>query len=205
MTSCPGSPSRRWSWAGGERDPRPPRTLGRLGHPRCRLRILDERGSHFAFWENPAAFNREIRAFLDSPGDESPSGGGTEATGIGRGRSGVRTRGRPRTPGAARRSHTYTGITITGVVRPPLSPSERRRGERFGAMLRTARGARSMVDVASAAGVSAETLRKIETGRAPTPAFFTVAALARALDLSLDDLAAACAGHGDRDDQAVPA
>lgn len=79
------------------------------------------------------------------------------------------------------------------MVRVPLSPQERRRGERFGTLLREARGDRSMVDVAAAAGVSAETLRKIETGRAPTPAFFTVAALAHALDLSLDDLAAACA------------
>ena len=89
--------------------------------------------------------------------------------------------------------NTYTGISITGMVRIPLSPQERQRGERFGALLRRARGDRSMVDVAAAAGVSAETLRKIETGRAPTPAFFTVAALAHALNLSLDDLAAACA------------
>jgi transcriptional regulator with XRE-family HTH domain len=79
------------------------------------------------------------------------------------------------------------------MVRVPLSPQERQRGERFGILLRQARGERSMVDVAAAAGVSAETLRKIETGRAPTPAFFTVAALAHALHLSLDDLAAACA------------
>ncbi|MFJ3337964.1 helix-turn-helix domain-containing protein [Streptomyces sp. NPDC086766] len=79
------------------------------------------------------------------------------------------------------------------MVRVPLSPQERQRGERFGILLRQARGDRSMVDVAAAAGVSAETLRKIETGRAPTPAFFTVAALAQALHLSLDDLAAACA------------
>lgn len=79
------------------------------------------------------------------------------------------------------------------MVRVPLSPHERQRGERFGALLRQARGERSMVDVAAAAGVSAETLRKIETGRAPTPAFFTVAALAWALGLSLDDLVAACA------------
>lgn len=35
-----------------------------------------------------------------------------------------------------------------------------------------------MVEIAASAGISAETLRKIETGRAPTPAFFTVAALA---------------------------
>jgi transcriptional regulator with XRE-family HTH domain len=79
------------------------------------------------------------------------------------------------------------------MVRVPLTPEEHRRGERFGTLLREARGERSMVDVAAAAGVSAETLRKIETGRAPTPAFFTVAALAYALDLSLDELAAACA------------
>jgi transcriptional regulator with XRE-family HTH domain len=83
------------------------------------------------------------------------------------------------------------------MVRVPLSPQERERGERFGALLRQARGDRSMVDVAAAADVSAETLRKIETGRAPTPAFFTVAALAHALDLSLDELAAACEEDAD--------
>ena len=86
-----------------------------------------------------------------------------------------------------------------------MSPQERQRGERFGALLRKARGDRSMVDVAATAGVSAETLRKIETGRAPTPAFFTVAALAHALGLSLDDLAAACAEDADCDGQAMSA
>ncbi|MFE1445823.1 helix-turn-helix domain-containing protein [Streptomyces olivaceoviridis] len=79
------------------------------------------------------------------------------------------------------------------MVRTPLTPEERERGERLGQLLRAARGDRSMVDVAAEAGVSAETLRKIETGRAPTPAFFTVAALARALGLSMDDLVARCA------------
>ncbi|MEW9527243.1 helix-turn-helix domain-containing protein [Microbispora sp. NPDC049125] len=82
------------------------------------------------------------------------------------------------------------------MVRPPLSPLERERGERFGFLIRQARGDRSMVEIAAAAGLSAETLRKIETGRAPTPAFFTVAALAAALGLSLDELAAACAEGG---------
>jgi transcriptional regulator with XRE-family HTH domain len=86
-----------------------------------------------------------------------------------------------------------------------LSPQERQRGERFGALLREARGERSMVDVAAAAGVSAETLRKIETGRAPTPAFFTVAALAHALGLSLDDLVRACAEDADGDGRAMSA
>ncbi|WP_345407302.1 helix-turn-helix transcriptional regulator [Nonomuraea salmonea] len=36
-------------------------------------------------------------------------------------------------------------------------------------MLRQARGDRSIVEVAAAAGMSAETLRKIETGRIATP------------------------------------
>ncbi|MEU9855552.1 helix-turn-helix transcriptional regulator [Streptomyces sp. NPDC047974] len=74
------------------------------------------------------------------------------------------------------------------MVRTPLTPEERERGERLGQLLREARGERSMVEIAAAAGLSAETLRKIETGRAPTPAFFTVAALAGVLDLSMDDL-----------------
>lgn len=50
-----------------------------------------------------------------------------------------------------------------------------------------------MAVIAASAGISAETLRKIETGRAPTPAFFTVAALAGALGLSMDELLARCA------------
>jgi transcriptional regulator with XRE-family HTH domain len=74
------------------------------------------------------------------------------------------------------------------VVRVPLTPSDRKRGERLGRLLRKARGERSIVDVAGSAGVSAETLRKIETGRIPTPAIFTVSALAVALELSLDAL-----------------
>lgn len=77
------------------------------------------------------------------------------------------------------------------MVRPPLTADERARGRRLGALLRTARGDRSLPEVAAASGVGLETLRKIESGRVPTPAFFTVAALARALDLDLDQLAAA--------------
>jgi hypothetical protein len=41
--------------------------------------------------------------------------------------------------------------------------------------------------------VPVETLRKIEAGRVPTPAFFTVAALASALDLTLEEIASHCA------------
>ncbi|GAB3802422.1 hypothetical protein GCM10028798_19530 [Humibacter antri] len=45
-----------------------------------------------------------------------------------------------------------------------------------------------MVDVALAAGISPETLRKIETGRIATPSFTTIAAITTALSLSLDDV-----------------
>jgi transcriptional regulator with XRE-family HTH domain len=74
-----------------------------------------------------------------------------------------------------------------------LTPEERERGERLGRLLRAAREGRSMTEVAAGAGVSVETLRKIETGRAPTPAFFTIAALARELGLSMDELILHCA------------
>ena len=76
------------------------------------------------------------------------------------------------------------------MVRVPLTDEELERGRRLGAMLRQARGPASLGEVAVAAGVSVETLRKIETGRIPTPAFFTVVALARVLGLSLEDLSA---------------
>ncbi|MEH0548069.1 helix-turn-helix transcriptional regulator [Streptomyces sp. B21-105] len=78
------------------------------------------------------------------------------------------------------------------MVRTPLTPEEHERGERLGRLLREARGGRSMAEIAASAGISAETLRKIETGRAPTPAFFTVAALSRVLGLSMDELAGLC-------------
>lgn len=74
------------------------------------------------------------------------------------------------------------------MVRVPLTTSERERGERLGEALRLARADRSIVDVAAEAGISPETLRKIERGRIPTPAFFTVVAVADALGLELDGL-----------------
>ena len=78
------------------------------------------------------------------------------------------------------------------MVRPPLTPGERMRGERLGMLLREARGRRSMAEVAAASGVPVETLRKIETGRIATPAFFTVVALAAAVGLSLDQITSRC-------------
>ncbi|MFD9738361.1 helix-turn-helix domain-containing protein [Umezawaea sp. NPDC059074] len=75
------------------------------------------------------------------------------------------------------------------MVRLPLTAEQLAAGKRLGASLRHARGERTLVDVAQSAGISPETLRKIETGRLVTPAFPTIAALARTLGVSLDDLA----------------
>lgn len=75
------------------------------------------------------------------------------------------------------------------MVRNPLTPEQIEAGRRLGAMLRTARGSTSLADIATAAGISPETLRKIESGRLPSPAFGTVVALSRVLGLRLDDLA----------------
>src|SRR6476661_8139523 len=80
------------------------------------------------------------------------------------------------------------GITIRTMVRVPLTPDEIRRGRDLGAMLRRARGERTLLDVAGRAGISPETLRKIETGRIPTPSFTTVALLASEVGLSLDGI-----------------
>lgn len=74
------------------------------------------------------------------------------------------------------------------MVRLPLTAAEIERGQRLGALLRRARGERSMLRTALDAGVSPETLRKIESGRVATPAFPTIAAIAEVLDLSLDTL-----------------
>lgn len=74
------------------------------------------------------------------------------------------------------------------MVRLPLTPDEVERGQRLGALLRRARGDRSMLDTALDAGISPETLRKIETGRVATPAFPTIAAIAEVLGLSLDEV-----------------
>jgi transcriptional regulator with XRE-family HTH domain len=75
------------------------------------------------------------------------------------------------------------------MVRTPLTDEQRDRGRALGQVLRTARGPRSAAAVAHEAGISLDTLRKIERGAIAAPAFFTVAALARVLDLDLVALA----------------
>ncbi|APE34514.1 transcriptional regulator [Nocardia mangyaensis] len=75
------------------------------------------------------------------------------------------------------------------MVRLPLSPEQVEAGRRLGRRLRTARGERDLGEVAQGAGISPETLRKIESGRMPSPAFGTVVGLAEALGIPLAELA----------------
>jgi transcriptional regulator with XRE-family HTH domain len=75
------------------------------------------------------------------------------------------------------------------MVRQPLTAAQIAAGQRLGAALRAARAGRSLVEVALAAGISPETLRKIEAGRLPAPAFGTVVGLSQALAIPLTDLA----------------
>jgi DNA-binding XRE family transcriptional regulator len=74
------------------------------------------------------------------------------------------------------------------MVRLPLTQADVERGQRLGILLRRARGERPMLETALDAGVSPETLRKIESGRVATPAFPTIAAIADVVGLSLDDV-----------------
>lgn len=75
------------------------------------------------------------------------------------------------------------------MVRLPLTPAQVEAGRRLGARLRAARADRDPARIAQAAGISPETLRKIETGRLPTPAFGTIVSLATALEIPLQELA----------------
>lgn len=80
------------------------------------------------------------------------------------------------------------------MVRAPLTPAQIAAGRRLGAILRECRGERTVADVAERAGISPETLRKIESGRLLTPSFATVVALGRSLDVPVDLLADAVTG-----------
>jgi DNA-binding XRE family transcriptional regulator len=74
---------------------------------------------------------------------------------------------------------------LSRMVRIPLSPEQIRAGQRLGALIRTARAGRPPEDIARDAGISPETLRKIEVGRMPSPSFGTVVGLCDALGLPL--------------------
>lgn len=88
---------------------------------------------------------------------------------------------------------------LSGMVREPLSPEQVKAGQRLGALIRTARAGRDPEMIARDAGISPETLRKLEVGRMPSPSFGTVIGLCKALGLPLQN--AVDAWHGEDDDQ----
>lgn len=77
------------------------------------------------------------------------------------------------------------------MPRKQLTDNDRQRGRVLGKLIQNARGPRSAADVARAADVSLDTLRKLEQGAVPTPGFFLVARIATELDLALEDVAMA--------------
>ena len=86
---------------------------------------------------------------------------------------------------------------LTCMVRVPLSPEQVKAGQRLGALIRAARAGRDPEVIARNAGISPETLRKIEVGRMPSPSFGTVIGLCNALGMPLQD--AVDAWHGTAD------
>ena len=80
------------------------------------------------------------------------------------------------------------------MVRQPLTPEQIDAGRRLGALLRHARAGRDLAEIAHTAGISPETLRKIETGRLPSPGFGTIVRLGEALDVPVQELAATWRG-----------
>ena len=86
---------------------------------------------------------------------------------------------------------------LSDMVRLPLSPDQVRAGQRLGALIRAARAGRDPEVIARDAGISPETLRKLEVGRMPSPSFGTVIGLCTALGLPLQD--AVDAWHGTAD------
>lgn len=87
---------------------------------------------------------------------------------------------------------------LTGMVRVPLSPEQVEAGQRLGARIRTARAGRDPETIARDAGISPETLRKIEVGRMPSPSFGTVVGLCSALGMPLQTAVDAWRGTADR-------
>jgi DNA-binding phage protein len=83
---------------------------------------------------------------------------------------------------------------LTGMVRVPLSPEQVEAGQRLGALIRAARAGRDPETIARDAGISPETLRKIEVGRIPSPSFGTVVGLCNALGLPLQNAVEAWQG-----------
>jgi transcriptional regulator with XRE-family HTH domain len=71
------------------------------------------------------------------------------------------------------------------MVRVPLTADQVAAGLRMAELFRATRGRRDLHEVARGAGISPETLRKIESGRMLSPSFGTVVRLADALGIPL--------------------
>jgi len=87
---------------------------------------------------------------------------------------------------------------LTCMVRVPLSPEQVKAGQRLGALIRAARAGRDPELIARHAGISPETLRKIEVGRIPSPSFGTVIGLCNALGMPLQNAVDAWQGSDDQ-------
>lgn len=77
------------------------------------------------------------------------------------------------------------------MTRRELSLQERAYGVRLGKALAAAREQRGISggELSRQSGVSLDAIRSVESGRVASPGFGLVAALARALEVSLDELA----------------
>lgn len=81
------------------------------------------------------------------------------------------------------------------MARKKNTEADRKRAGRLASTLRRARGDRSRNDLAALTGVAPDTIKRIEDSRTADPGFFTVASLASALGLRLDDLARVARGR----------
>jgi transcriptional regulator with XRE-family HTH domain len=83
-------------------------------------------------------------------------------------------------------------------VRRPLSPEQEHWGTHLSAALASARRQRGLqiADLATRSGLAVDTVKRIESATALAPTFFTVAAIAHVLELSLDELDAQARGTG---------
>lgn len=75
-------------------------------------------------------------------------------------------------------------------MRQPLSAEQEQWGKRVSEALASARRRRGVRvgELATRSGLAVDTVKRIESATALAPTFFTVAAIARVLELSLDDL-----------------
>ncbi len=74
------------------------------------------------------------------------------------------------------------------MPRPTRSAGEKREGRALGLVVKRAREGRTAEELAQAADVHLDAVRRIEGGSVASPGFFLVGRLADALGVGLDDL-----------------